>query len=101
MFSECTNLKTAKIKIGRSEGYANFMFNNCGNLVELDVTEFNTSGITNMECMFRGCKLLTTLDVSHFDTGNVDDRGCMFYECESLTTLDVSNFNTQNVTDIS
>ena len=43
--------------------------------------------------MFRECSSLTNLDVSNFDTSQVTNMGNMFSECNSLTNLDVSNFN--------
>ena len=40
--------------------------------------------------MFDGCSGLTSLDVSNFDTSNVTDMGYMFDGCSGLTSLDVS-----------
>ena len=73
------------------------MFENCDNLTSLDVTNWDTSNITNMSSMFDYCNSLTTLDVSNFDTSNVTDMSNMFYNCNSLTSLDVSNWDTSNV----
>ena len=61
---------------------------------------FNTSNVTNMDCMFSGCSSLTSLDLSHFNTSNVTDMLGMFSGCSSLTSLDLSHFNTSNVTDM-
>jgi surface protein len=47
--------------------------------------------------MFYDCSGLTSLDVSGFDTSNVTDMQCMFDDCFGLTSLDVSGFNTSNV----
>ena len=77
-----------------------YMFYDCSNLKNLDVSHFDTGNVTNMHLMFNGCSSLTSLDVSHFDTGNVTDMGHMFYDCNSLTSLDVSNFDTGKVTDM-
>lgn len=54
-----------------------------------------------MARIFRGCKLLTNLDISNFDTSKVTNMSGMFNGCGSLTNLDLSNFNTSNVTDMS
>ena len=67
-------------------------------LTTLDLSNFNTSGVTNMKNMFSGCSSLTSLDVSNFDTSNVTDMSYMFRDCSSLTSLDVSNFDTSKVT---
>ena len=74
------------------------MFDNCSALTSLDVSSFNTSNVTYMECMFIKCTSLTSLDLSNFDTSNVTNMDCMFYNCSSLTSLDLSSFNTSKVT---
>ena len=84
---------------------ANNMFNMSDNedgeaLVSLDVSNFDTSQVTNMRNMFGRCILPTFLDVSGFDTSNVTDMNKMFRECYSLTSLDVSNFDTSQVTNM-
>ena len=43
--------------------------------------------------MFRGCKLLVNLDLSNFDTTNTVHMYEMFCDCESLFNLDISSFN--------
>ena len=47
--------------------------------------------------MFFFCESLTSLDLSNFNTQNVTNMEYMFFGCEPLTSLDLSNFNTQNV----
>ncbi len=68
---------------------------------EKDVSNFDTSNVTDMSSMFDGCESLQKLDVSNFDTSNVTDMYGMFYNCSSLQELDVSIFDTSNVTDMS
>ncbi|MDD6323105.1 MAG: BspA family leucine-rich repeat surface protein [Bacilli bacterium] len=75
-----------------------YMFYGCSSLTNLNVSNFDTSKVTNMVSMFWDCKSLTSLDLSNFDTSNVTDMGWMFYNCSSLTSLDVSKFNTSKVT---
>ena len=77
------------------------MFDSCESLTTLDVSKFDTSNVTDMSRMFDSCESLTTLDVSKFDTSNVTNMSDMFCACNSLTTLDVSKFDTSNVTDMS
>ena len=38
------------------------MFSGCSSLTTLDLSEFDTSKVTNMGNMFRGCTNLTSLD---------------------------------------
>ena len=75
-----------------------YMFGNCSKLTTLDLSSFDTSNVTTMYCMFSICNNLTSLDVSNFNTSNVTYMGNMFSSCNKLTTLDLSNFNTSNVT---
>lgn len=92
-------IKSAKIKVtGMSD--ASYMFFDCGSLTELDLSEFDTSSVTNMRSMFSNCDSLTELDLSKFGTSNVTDMSGMFFNCYKLTALDLSKFDTSNVTDM-
>ena len=50
-----------------------------------------------MGSMFSGCEALTSLDLSNFDTSHVSDMSYMFSGCDALTTLNISHFDTSNV----
>ena len=50
-----------------------------------------------MRFMFFGCFLLKELNLSNFNTNNVTNMEYMFYKCSSLKELNLSNFNTNNV----
>lgn len=76
------------------------MFFDCSSMVSLDVSNFDTSNITDMGYMFYGCHELTSLDVSNFDTSNVINMASMFSGLYGLTSLDVPNFNTSKVTNM-
>jgi uncharacterized repeat protein (TIGR02543 family) len=79
---------------------ASYMIYMCANLTSIDLSNFNTSNITNMAYMFCGDNSLTDLDLSNFDTSKVTKMTDMFGACISLTDLDLSNFDTRNVTDM-
>ena len=68
---------------------------------ELDLKNFDTSKVTNMNSMFGNDTKLKKVDVSNFDTSKVTDMRYMFGNTKSLKELDVSSFNTSNVTDMS
>ncbi|MBF1035397.1 MAG: BspA family leucine-rich repeat surface protein [Candidatus Nanosynbacter sp.] len=70
------------------------------NILELDLSKFDTSRVTNMSHMFNGMRNLTTLNLSNFNTSNVMIMGGMFFNMANLTTLNLSNFDTSNVTDM-
>ena len=64
----------------------NEMFFNCDGLTSLDLSNFDTSKVTDMNGMFQDCNGLTSLDLSNFDTSNVTDMHWMFDDCFSLST---------------
>ncbi|MGN0798329.1 MAG: BspA family leucine-rich repeat surface protein [Christensenellales bacterium] len=68
------------------------------NLTNLDLSNFDTSKVTDMSGMFNGCSSLTSLDVSNFDTSKVTTMARMFYGCSSLTSLNLGNFNLASCT---
>ena len=78
-----------------------YMFVYCRYLTSLDVSNFDTSKVTNMSNMFNSCDDLTTLDLSNWNTSKVTDMSNMFYNCDNLTSLDLSNFDTSQVTNMS
>ena len=71
------------------------------NIIELDLSSFDTSQVTNMSSMFRGMSNLTTLNLSNFDTSQVTNMDSMLASVSNLTTIDLSSFDTSKVTDIS
>ena len=70
------------------------------NILDIDLSSFNTSKVTNMEYMFNDMPGLTSLNLSNFDTSKVTDMRDMFSDMHSLTSLDLSNFDTSQVTDM-
>jgi len=63
------------------------MFGACKSLTTLDVSDFSTSKVTNMEYMFINCTKLTTIgNISNWDTSNVTNMTKMFSSCWNLTT---------------
>ena len=56
-----------------------FMFWNCSNLTNIDLSSFDTKNIINMSYMFHYCINLTNIDLSSFDTKNLTNMSYMFY----------------------
>ena len=70
------------------------MFCNCGHILELNLSHFNTSQETNIQIMFQDCHLLTSIDLSNIDISKSVSIAGMFYNCYSLISLDLSRFET-------
>lgn len=69
-------------------------FYSCANITEIDLSEFETSSVTDMSYMFSLCSSLTGLDLSGFDTSNVTNMSHMIWGCSSLSSLDITGFDT-------
>ena len=68
-----------------------FMFFNCQSLTSIDLSNIDTSSVTDMRIMFSGCSNLTNLDLSNFDMSNVTLMISMFSRCSSLTSLKIGS----------
>ncbi len=88
---------------------ASYMFYH-SKIDKLDLSNWNTSNVTNMSHMFEGyyrgsdfgiLYSIENIDVSNFDTSKVTDMSYMFAYCDKITGLDLSKFETDNVTDFS
>ena len=78
-----------------------FMFFNMSNLTTLNLSNFDTSKVTNMSYMFQDVSKLTTLNLSNFDTSKVTNMNSMFAGMSNLATLNLSNLDTSKVTNMS
>ena len=63
------------------------MFDGCSDLRTLDISNFNTSQVTNMNGMFAGCETLEKIDLSNFDTTNVKSMDKMFESSDALKSI--------------
>ena len=66
----------------------------------LDLSNFDTSNVTNMHRMFQGLPNLTELKIQSFNTKKVKDMQGMFLRSfmnPANGILDISNFDTRNV----
>lgn len=62
-------------------------------IVEIDVTGWDTSNVTTMARMFFGCfKLEKIKGIEDWDVSNVESMRSMFYKCEKLQ-IDISSWN--------
>ena len=73
------------------------LFQGCRSLTSIDVTNFNTSQVTNMKHMFYDCDSLTSIDLSNFAIEQVSRMEYMFYKCSNLKYIDISTFDFENI----
>ena len=74
------------------------MFAHTKNLTKIIFGEhFNTSNVKSMYEMFCNTYMLKSIDLSRIDTSSVTNMGHMFYG-SGVETLDLSTFDTSNVT---
>ena len=92
--------ETEKVYLNKDSSkmfYSRYGTQKIKNILDLDLFNFDTSKVTNMECMFYYRSSLTTLNLSNFDTSQVTNMIGMFTGMSNLTTLNLSNFNTSKV----
>ena len=70
------------------------MFAHCKKLKQIKgINKFITSQAININGMFLNCNELIYLNVSNYDTRNVKDMEYVFYNCKNLRFLNLSNFS--------
>ena len=74
---------------------ANSMFRDCSSLLSIDVNNWNTQALTSTANMLENCSSLQRLDLSNWDTQALSSVYVMFAGCTSLQSLDLSNWNTK------
>ena len=103
MFDDCYDLVSLDLSSLDTKNVTNMshMFT-CNDLTSLTLGgKFNTSNVTDMSGMFQSVYVLTSIDFSNFDTQNVTNMSYMFDYCNGLTSLDLSSLDTKNVTNMS
>ena len=73
------------------------MFQNINNLIEVDLSNINTSEVSSMRAMFLNCENLKYINFTNVDTSSVNNMASMFEGCSSLQSMDLSNFQTNKV----
>ena len=92
------NIETNKIDTSKVKSMY-YMFGNNTSISNLDLSNWNTSNVTNMKSMFRGTAL-KKLNLNNWDTSNVTDMSFMFSESNNITELDLNHLNTGKVKDM-
>ena len=100
-YSRRTEIKSVRFEGKVKSGlYLANMFEGCINLSDVDLTNLDTTGVSNFNSMFKNCKSLENLDVSRLNTTRALDMRYMFDGCPKLMSLDLSSFNTVNATNM-
>ena len=73
------------------------MFYGCYGLVNLNVSSFDTSKVTNMDSMFSYSNVLVTIYTTDFSTSAVTSSTNMFEGCQSLVGGNVTTFNSSYI----
>ena len=79
---EKEGIYSIKLKLAINMKDCSYMFAFCENLIDINLSSFNTEKVTNMAYMFAGCKSLESIDLSAFDTKNVNNMEYMFFDCQ-------------------
>ena len=87
------------IKLNTQIKDCTFIFSDCNNLINIDLSSFDTKNVMKMGGMFCGCNNLKSLDLSSFDTKNVTHMEGMFARCKNLKNINLSSFDIKNITD--
>ena len=70
------------------------MFQECNELEYLDLSNFNTHNVTDMEAMFNNCnKLKEIKGINKFILSNVKNKNNIFNGCNNLNQIILSKFN--------
>ena len=102
MFSNCYDIKEIDMTNFDTTGIIEMkqMFQNCYSLKSLNISNFKTQNVKSMIAMFSGCSNLTSIDLSSFDTRSLEGMTHKFKDCKSLTSINLSNFKTGKVGDM-
>ena len=66
------------------------MFYQLENIIEIDLSNFDTSKVNNMKRMFGECKNLEKINFGNINTSSVENMDSLFYQCEKLISIDLS-----------
>jgi surface protein len=103
IFNNSRKLET--IKIEDNSGYiedTSYLFGGsselayCPYLKKIDLSNFNTENVTDMQFMFWDAEKVEEIDLTNLKTDKVTNFSYMFNACLKLTSLDLRSFNTKN-----
>ena len=101
-FAGCTNLKSINFNgwhptlngIGGA-------FNNCKNIENIDLTNFDVTYAKTYDYLFSGNSKLKTVNISTWNPNEITNISGMFQGCSALEEVDMSNMNVTETTNVS
>ncbi|MBQ7596347.1 MAG: BspA family leucine-rich repeat surface protein, partial [Clostridia bacterium] len=103
LFIGCTALSDADLSEADTSEITDisYLFSNCSALTSFDFSSVDTSGVNNMSYMFYGCSALAEVSFSGTQFSNVENMSYMFYGCNALDSFDFSGTDISSVSDMS
>ena len=106
MFNGCKNLKYIYFpKNDKAENlqFLNDMFNDCPNLLTVDLSSFSFKKVEKMEYMFNGCNRLFKIFFPNESNPRtaLQNAKYMFYDCKELISIDLRGISFLDVKDLS
>ena len=94
--SHLTKIDLGKLDFSLVNNFSN-MFCYCRNLIDLDVSNFNTQNSKSFAEMFFCCEKLKKIDVSKFNSSKCENISGMFGNCSELEEIDMINLDMSNL----
>jgi surface protein len=104
LFRQCNNL--TKVTFGSDFDTSkvtkmDYMFFDCEELIELDLSSFNLERVTNTYLMFGLCFKLKRIKMNNNTrTNNLEDMSYMFSNCKSLEYINTEIFKVNKITSL-
>ena len=68
------------------------MFDGCTSLISMNLSNFNTSKLENINNLFSGCSSLISVDFSNWNLKNTKNIRYIFSKCPKIQYIDISLF---------
>ena len=105
MFASSMNvnmsINMSDFNFGKVNFSSNGPFNGRAYIVSINLSNANTSNVTNMNNMFQSCSSLTSINLSGIGSSTLQSIDNIFSGCTNLANINMSNFNLGMVTSLS